>query len=55
MRVSTSACVQHQYISRSVCLRARTCVCVFGEAGGGGLLRAVADVSVLNDHLACLA
>lgn len=40
----------------SVCLHARTCVCVSGGWGwGGSLLRAVADVSVLNDHSACLA
>lgn len=50
--MSTSACVQYWHMSRSVCLR----VCVCDERGGGGsLLRAVADVSVLNDHSACSA
>lgn len=42
--VSTSACVQYApYV--------QMCVCVLW--GEGSLLRAVADVSVLNDHPAC--
>lgn len=43
-------CTVLAYVQKCV----STCVCVCDERGGS-LLRAVADVSVLNDHSACSA